>query len=134
MELGEAGLENAELLVQEGEQPAEVKAELGDAGLEGEESVIDATADQPPAEAVDLGQAEADAQAAVEDLPEGPSAQPEVQENGQQHAAEIVSGLREAVQREVLAEGESSVKRALAECQTDEPAKRIKTEPTLATD
>ena len=110
--------------------PAEVKAEVEDTGLEGEESVIDAHPSQPEPTSAELVKAEAEGEAAAHQLaehndlmPHEPEPKPE-----QEHAVEAVAGLRDAVQREVLAEGEAGVKRALIESAAEGPAKRVKSE------
>ena len=112
------------------DSPAEVKAEVEDTGLEGEEAVIDAHASQPEPTAKELVKAEAEGESAADQLAEHKDLTPlePKLKSQQEHAVEAVAGLRDAVQREVLAEGEAGVKRALSESAAEGPAKRVKSE------
>ena len=107
-------------------EAAEVKGEATDTGLEGEEAVLDAAAEQSSPSAADVVKAEGEGEAAADQLPE--HAAPALQEAEQGFAAATVSGLRDAVQREVLVDREAIVKRALSDGAAEAPAKRVKNE------
>ena len=107
-------------------EAADVQGEAADTGLEGEESVLDAAAEQSGPTAAEVVKAESEGEAAADQLLE--HAAPVLQKVGQDSTAAAVSGWRDAVQQELLTDGEASMKRMLSDGAAEAPSKRIKGE------